>query len=159
MAAIAYDVAMLTIHGDNAIFNFPDIIRSHPMPKSNSTDDIRVAAKAAVEQFSARPEPMETSEMPPQETGEYVDEEKQFNMPQIIRSNPVPISNSISDIGVEAEVTSTQFSARPEPMDTSEVPPQEIVEYVDEEELFNMPQILIEMAQGLMMSPPRFGPA
>ncbi|KAH0456226.1 hypothetical protein IEQ34_014133 [Dendrobium chrysotoxum] len=100
MAAITYDVAVLAIRGDNVVFNFPDIIRSHVVPKSNSVADIRATAVAAA----------------------------------------------------------IQFGARPKTMDTSEVPSQEIGEYVDEEELFNMPQILIEMAEGLMVSTPRFGP-
>ncbi|KAH0457142.1 hypothetical protein IEQ34_015049 [Dendrobium chrysotoxum] len=240
MAAIAYDVAALTIRGDNGVFNFPDKIRSHPMPKSNSIADIREAVTAAVAQFGARPNTVVTSEVPPQEIGEYVNEEELFNKPQIliemaeglmvsppkfgpsnippsryrgvilrgdkwaskvnrqydsksiwlgtystpemaaiahdvaelaingvrawlnfpdaIRSLPVPKSNSIVDIREAAAVAAEQFSARLEVVDAFEVPSQEIVEYVDEEELFNMPQILIEMAEGLMVSPPRFGP-
>ncbi|PKU69248.1 ethylene-responsive transcription factor ERF026-like [Dendrobium catenatum] len=99
MAAIAYDVAALAFNEGNAVFNFPYAIRSHPMPKSTSIADIQAAAAAAAEQFGAR----------------------------------------FDDV------------------DASEVPLKEICEYVDEEELFNMPQVLIEMAEGLMVSPPRLG--
>ncbi|KAH0457261.1 hypothetical protein IEQ34_015168 [Dendrobium chrysotoxum] len=100
MAAIAHDVASLTINGVDGLFNFPDEIRSLPVPKSTSIIDIRAAAKEAA----------------------------------------------------------AQFNARTKAVDACEVPSQEIGEYVDEEELFNMPQLLIEMAEGLMVSPPRFGP-
>ncbi|KAI0500116.1 hypothetical protein KFK09_018324 [Dendrobium nobile] len=99
MAAISYAVAAPAFNGDNAAFNFPYAIRSHPMPKSTSIVDIQAAAKAAAE----------------------------------------------------------QFCARSEDVDASEVPSKEICEYVDKEELFNMPQVLIEMAEGLMVSPPRLG--
>ncbi|KAH0456998.1 hypothetical protein IEQ34_014905 [Dendrobium chrysotoxum] len=100
MAAIAYDVAALAFNGDKAVFNFPDAIRSHPVPKSNSIVDIQAAAALAAKRFGARPKTMDTSEVSPQETGECV----------------------------------------------------------DEEELLNMRQILIEMAEWLMVSPPRFDP-
>ncbi|KAH0457037.1 hypothetical protein IEQ34_014944 [Dendrobium chrysotoxum] len=316
MAAIAYDVAMLTIRGDNAVFNFPDIIRSHPVPKSNSIADIRAAAAeaaaqfgasletmdtfevppqeiasvaqfdarsdtvvtsdvppqdiAAVAQFGARPDTVVTSDMPPQEIASVAQfdarpdtvvtsdvppqeiaavaqfgarpdtvvtsdmptqeidsnlpsqveiplsktpciiptlhyhgilskkskwtseiyswrdskiiylgvystpeiaaiaydvaslafngDKATFNFPDAIRSHPVPKSNSIVDIQAAAALAAEQFGTRPKTMDASEVPPQEIGEYMDEEELFNMPQILIEMAEGLMVSPPRFDP-
>ncbi|XP_020683529.1 ethylene-responsive transcription factor ERF026-like [Dendrobium catenatum] len=84
-----------------------------------------------------------------------------LNFPDVIQSLPVPKSTSIVDIRAAiaaAAASAKQFIARPEVVDAYEVPSQEITEYVDEDELFNMPQLLIEMAEGLMVSPPRFGP-
>ncbi|KAI0500117.1 hypothetical protein KFK09_018325 [Dendrobium nobile] len=84
-----------------------------------------------------------------------------LNFPDVIQSLPVPKSTSIVDIraaAATAAASAEQFIVRPEVVDSYEVPSQEISEYVDEDELFNMPQLLIEMAEGMMVSPPRFGP-
>ncbi|XP_020683530.2 ethylene-responsive transcription factor ERF026-like [Dendrobium catenatum] len=84
-----------------------------------------------------------------------------LNFLDVIQSLPVPKSTSIVDIraaATAAAASAEQFIVKHEVVDVYEVPSQEITEYVDEDELFNMPQLLIEMAEGLMVSPPRFGP-
>ncbi|XP_020683528.1 ethylene-responsive transcription factor ERF026-like [Dendrobium catenatum] len=81
-----------------------------------------------------------------------------LNFPDLIGSLPVPKSTSIVHIRAAAKAAAEQFNVRPEVVGASEVSSQEIAEYFDEDELFNMPQLLIEMAEGLMVSPPRVGP-
>lgn len=53
MAARAHDVAALSIKGDSAILNFPELSSSLPRPASNSPRDVQAAAaKAASMEFS-----------------------------------------------------------------------------------------------------------
>ncbi|GKV11697.1 hypothetical protein SLEP1_g22925 [Rubroshorea leprosula] len=52
MAARAHDVAALSIKGDSAILNFPELAGSLPRPASNSPRDVQAAAaKAATMEF------------------------------------------------------------------------------------------------------------
>nr|XP_043610354.1 ethylene-responsive transcription factor TINY-like [Erigeron canadensis] len=53
MAARAHDVAALSIKGNSAIFNFPDLVGSLPRPVSSSPRDVQAAAAkaAAMEKF------------------------------------------------------------------------------------------------------------
>ncbi|KAK8595576.1 hypothetical protein V6N13_000284 [Hibiscus sabdariffa] len=54
MAARAHDVAALSIKGDSAILNFPELAESLPRPVSNSPQDVQAAAaKAASMEFSS----------------------------------------------------------------------------------------------------------
>ncbi|XP_065848690.1 dehydration-responsive element-binding protein 3-like [Euphorbia lathyris] len=54
MAARAHDVAALSIKGDSAILNFPELSDSLPRPASNSPRDVQAAAaKAASMEFSS----------------------------------------------------------------------------------------------------------
>lgn len=47
MAARAHDVAALSIKGNSAILNFPDLIDSFPRPKTQSPRDVQAAAAKA----------------------------------------------------------------------------------------------------------------
>ncbi|KAJ7944725.1 Ethylene-responsive transcription factor [Quillaja saponaria] len=47
MAARAHDVAALTIKGDSAVLNFPQLAQDLPRPASSSPKDIQVAAARA----------------------------------------------------------------------------------------------------------------
>ncbi|MBA0756836.1 hypothetical protein Gotri_019980 [Gossypium trilobum] len=52
MAARAHDVAALSIKGNSAILNFPELAESLPRPASNSPRDVQAAAaKAAAMEF------------------------------------------------------------------------------------------------------------
>ncbi|XP_020683527.1 ethylene-responsive transcription factor ERF036-like [Dendrobium catenatum] len=93
MAAIAHDVAALAFNGASALLNFPDIIQSLPVPKSISIVDIRAAVEEATKQFSAMPEVVDASEVPPQDIGKtYItacprDKSCQRPLPRL----PVPV--------------------------------------------------------------------
>ncbi|KAL8107195.1 dehydration-responsive element-binding protein 3-like [Apium graveolens] len=64
MAARAHDVAALSIKGNSAILNFPELADSFPRPASNSPRDVQAAATkaAAMEKFdTALPSPTSSS--------------------------------------------------------------------------------------------------
>lgn len=64
MAARAHDVAALSIKGNSAILNFPDLADSFPRPASNSPRDVQAAATkaAAMEKFDTTlPSPSSSS--------------------------------------------------------------------------------------------------
>ncbi|KAE8705837.1 ERF037 protein [Hibiscus syriacus] len=63
MAARAHDVAALSIKGDSAILNFPELADSMPRPVSNSPRDVQAAAaKAASVEFSSNTNTTTTSD-------------------------------------------------------------------------------------------------
>ncbi|KAK9999216.1 hypothetical protein SO802_018819 [Lithocarpus litseifolius] len=47
MAAQAHNLAALSIKGNSAILNFPELARSLPQPASNSPRDVQAAASKA----------------------------------------------------------------------------------------------------------------
>ncbi|KAI3696666.1 hypothetical protein L6452_29127 [Arctium lappa] len=59
MAARAHDVAALSIKGNSAIINFPDLVGSLPRPVSSSPRDVQAAAAkaAAMDKFDFPPAP------------------------------------------------------------------------------------------------------
>lgn len=59
MAARAHDVAALSIKGNSAIINFPDLVGSLPRPISSSPRDVQAAAAkaAAMDKFDFPPAP------------------------------------------------------------------------------------------------------
>ncbi|KAF3340168.1 ethylene-responsive transcription factor ERF026-like protein [Carex littledalei] len=107
-----------------------------------------------------------------------------LNFPGSISSRPVPASSSPSDIRAAAaaaalQAQSTHVVTAPAitVLDSSEgessvtvsnvsattgdipVLEEHRQEFIDEEEMLNMPQFLMNMAEGMMMSPPRLNPA
>lgn len=71
MAARAHDVAALSIKGNSAVLNFPELANSLPRPATLSPRDVQAAAAkaAAMEEFSSPP-PAPT---PPDELSEIVE--------------------------------------------------------------------------------------
>ncbi|XP_024983627.1 dehydration-responsive element-binding protein 3-like isoform X2 [Cynara cardunculus var. scolymus] len=63
MAARAHDVAALSIKGNSAIINFPDLVGSLPRPVSSSPRDVQAAAAkaAAMDKFDFPPAPSTVS--------------------------------------------------------------------------------------------------
>ncbi|URD88065.1 AP2 ERF domain-containing transcription factor [Musa troglodytarum] len=98
MAALAHDAAAITLRGESALLNFPDLAGTLPRAQSPAPEDVRRAATEAVEMF--RP------------------------------SKPTPA---------------------PLPADAA-APPAAV--FVDEDELFNMPELMEDMARGLLLTPP-----
>lgn len=71
-----------------------------------------------------------------------------LNFPDAVQRYPRPASSSPADIRSAAAAAAAMMEAGKE----------EKEEYVDMEALFDMPNFLVEMAGGLMISPPRIGP-
>jgi AP2 domain len=105
-----------------------------------------------------------------------------LNFPGSILSRPVPASSSPSDIRAAAAAAALQVqsvtpnTAPANTMDSSQggtsvtmsntatttgditVAEEYRQKFIDEEEMLNMPQLLMNMAEGMMMSPPRLNP-
>ncbi|MED6213150.1 hypothetical protein PIB30_090454 [Stylosanthes scabra] len=126
MAAAAYDVAALALKGPDALLNFPNSILSYPIPASLSPPDIRAAAAAAAQARLPRP-----PQNPPAEGGS---------------------ASAARDDGgsgnVIAEESYSCLSGEQGGMNM-------VGEYIDEDELLNMPSVIEDMARGMQVSPPR----
>lgn len=61
MAARAHDVAALTIKGNSAILNFPELADQFPRPASNSPRDVQAAAAKAASMEIPTPSPPSSS--------------------------------------------------------------------------------------------------
>lgn len=104
MAAVAYDVAALSLKGQQAELNFPNSASSLPVPASTSPRDIQAAAASAAAAMGA---------------------------------------------AKDAEGSGAQNIEEPE----RAAPAAD--EFVDEDMIFDMPNVLMNMAEGMLLSPPR----
>ncbi|KAJ7975647.1 Ethylene-responsive transcription factor [Quillaja saponaria] len=90
----------------------------------------------------------------------------ELNFPDSIFSYPIPASTSASDIqaaaarAAEAKLVKPE-GQNPEPFQgenvggSSSEPVSVSEEFMDEDELLNMPNLLVDMAEGMLVSPPR----
>ncbi|GKV23054.1 hypothetical protein SLEP1_g32837 [Rubroshorea leprosula] len=127
MAARAHDVAALAFRGKGACLNFADSAWRLPVPASMSAVDIRSAATEAAAMF--RPQQVEAKQ---DEGSDSTQESRKAGEGEVISSY---------DYDAKSEKTwdaNMRWS-----------------EFVDEEVIFDMPGLLVDMAQGLLLSPPR----
>nr|QNI23801.1 AP2/ERF transcription factor [Camptotheca acuminata] len=87
-----------------------------------------------------------------------------LNFPNSILSYPIPASPSANDIRTAAAIAAASKAPKTESsggVATSQSPANEDVpkrsgeEFIDEEALFDMPNLLMNMAEGMLVSPPR----
>ncbi|KAJ9679229.1 hypothetical protein PVL29_021228 [Vitis rotundifolia] len=91
-----------------------------------------------------------------------------LNFPNSILSYPIPKSTSASDIRAAAARAAEALQAKPESSESpnpTQPKTEETTEssslaagedqFIDEEELLNMPNLLKDMAEGMLVSPPR----
>ncbi|KAF8413092.1 hypothetical protein HHK36_001068 [Tetracentron sinense] len=77
------------------------------------------------------------------------------NFPESVHLYPIPASASPSDIRAAAASAAASRVAEPETGENVGPMWPGGEEFVDEEALFDMPQLLVNMAEGMMVSPPR----
>jgi hypothetical protein len=144
MAAAAYDVAARALRGADAVLNFPGAIASRAAPESASPADIRAAAAAAAAaaQLEYAQSPQGTAANHPSAAASAQDHRRQHQ-----QQHGVMMSGASATADDAASLYTT--------------PQQQEIggdEFMDEEAIFEMPQLLRNMAAGMMMSPPRLSP-
>lgn len=87
-----------------------------------------------------------------------------INFPELASSYPLPASHSAAEIraaaaGAAAMKSGTGDEAQaPPPPEAEAASSSAHTEFVDEEALFDMPKLLVDMAEGMLVSPPRLKP-
>ncbi|RZC58950.1 hypothetical protein C5167_006249 [Papaver somniferum] len=137
MAAIAYDVAALALKGINdAVLNFPDSVSSYPKPASSSPNDIRAAATAAASAASSSSAALSGQEkMPPSQGTTSQDDINKDGLNDDMKKDE-GAGSSANTLNDGDDRNDNEFM-------------------IDEEEIFNMPKLLLNMAEGMLVSPPR----
>ncbi|XP_023521236.1 ethylene-responsive transcription factor ERF026-like [Cucurbita pepo subsp. pepo] len=78
-----------------------------------------------------------------------------LNFPSSVASYPVPVSTSPLDIRNAAAAAAANALNKVETCRTNIEDSGNTASFVDEEEIFGMPSLLADMAEGMMVSPPR----
>jgi hypothetical protein len=88
-----------------------------------------------------------------------------LNFPNSFLSYPIPASTSATDIQAAAASAAEGMARKPpetrpsgnDQVTTSSTSSRvgDCEEFIDEEELLNMPNLLVDMAEGMLVSPPR----
>lgn len=89
-----------------------------------------------------------------------------LNFPDTVASRPVPASASPSDIRAAAAAAAAELMPKVGGSDQQRVQQdasgsssrEADRKFIDEEEIFDMPNLLADMAEGMLMSPPRLSP-
>ncbi|XP_057983535.1 ethylene-responsive transcription factor ERF024 [Malania oleifera] len=89
-------------------------------------------------------------------------QEAELNFPNTASSLPVPASTSPRDIQAAAATAAAAVGAAVDALSVGEIGKTEGTknpiandEYVDEDLIFDMPNVLVNMAEGMLLSPPR----
>ncbi|KAF4352927.1 hypothetical protein F8388_000687 [Cannabis sativa] len=125
MAAVAYDVAALALKGQDAELNFPNSAPSLPVPATTSPRDIQAAAASAAAAIGAAAAAMGAGAAAAKDGGN--------------NNNSSGGNIHRQDLVVDHEERGVYNHH----------------EYVDEDLIFNMPNVLVNMAEGMLLSPPR----
>nr|QNI23802.1 AP2/ERF transcription factor [Camptotheca acuminata] len=86
-----------------------------------------------------------------------------LNFPNSVLSYPIPASPSANDIRSAAAIAAASKLQKPQSGESpvpsqpekEEVPKRSGEEFIDEDALFDMPNLLLDMAGGMLVSPPR----
>lgn len=79
----------------------------------------------------------------------------QLNFPDSANSYPIPASLSAADIRAAAANAAAARAPPPSEIGTPGISGGQGQEFVDEEEIFGMPKLLDDMAEAMLVSPPR----
>ncbi|MBA0580822.1 ethylene-responsive transcription factor ERF024 [Gossypium raimondii] len=87
-------------------------------------------------------------------------QDAELNFPNSAASLPVPASTSPRDIQAAATSAATALGAANDALRNNSIAPPEkpsmADDFVDEDLIFDMPNVLSNMAEGMLLSPPRF---
>ncbi|CAI8604547.1 unnamed protein product [Vicia faba] len=148
MAAAAYDVAALALKGPDTTLNFPDSVLSYPIPASLSSADIRAAAEAAAQAKLRRVKPPDQHEQGRQQQQQENVSGFGFGGSSSASTGMQQQQQNPSGFGFEESSIASSGMLQQQQQ-------QQGYEYIDEDELLNMPNLLDDMARGMQVSPPR----
>ncbi|ERN19382.1 ethylene-responsive transcription factor ERF027 [Amborella trichopoda] len=146
MAASAYDAAAYFLKGSNAVLNFPESYASLPVPASSSHADIQAAAAAAAS-LRRQTNSAASSTGPNRDRDRDRDRDLAQNDPIVTHGSPPSAPAPASAAEGEGPF-----------LETENVGQIQEPEFLDEEELFDMPSLIVSMAEGMLVSPPRMDP-
>ncbi|KAM3709459.1 hypothetical protein ACJW31_02G173600 [Castanea mollissima] len=129
MAARAHDVAAIALRGKSGCLNFADSAWRLPVPASATAKDIQRAAAEAAEAFR------------PVELDEGFGDESRWKLESAAAAAVV--------VAAAAAVAATAAAV------AVEMEEEEGVFFMDEEAVFGMPGLLANLAEGMLLPPPR----
>nr|AAY43346.1 CBF-like protein [Brassica rapa subsp. pekinensis] len=154
IAARAHDVAALALRGRGACLNFADSAWRLRIPETTCAKDIQKAAAEAALAFEA-----EKSDTTTNDRGMNMEETSAV-------ASPAELNDTTADHGLDMEETMVEAVFRDEQREGFYMAEETTVEgvvpeeqmskgfYMDEEWTFEMPRLLADMAEGMLLPPP-----